>query len=1052
MLPSTGYFKSFNCPFYDSGLCERPYCHFRHIKKDPQTIDNGEILQQLVSEAVKKVLQHNDGAQPSQTQELQNISEILSPTSLPLTKATYNPTPITELNKINDTNEENQEESIEQKRRHIPVPYTPIKPTTAPINRTIDSNGSTKPFIYIPPTKYTPGATENVKPDPYLPKGSSESSDKYLPGSEKELQKYTPGETKQPSNLNYIPSDKSEVNKDKKKILEYKPKVITKSEVPRVTYQPTPLNQVPCFSSDEEEPSTKKIKLSKDQNLDGLEDEFHILDQILNEEKLKDNSHEVKLNKNDNKTQEKNNKSEKDNKNDKSNKQTENHSNNNKDDKKSKSSREGKESNTKHHSSHKEKYKDKDRHKSKEKYKSNEKKKENSHSEKSTSHSRSKNIENCKSSSKSEYKPKHPDKKHKDGKDHKSSKHKHKSHKEKKDKEKSDASKSKTENVINKSDDSFVQDEDISESDEETIALECKRIFEEYVPVEKVNISDNNKKDDVDVDDVCIPSKKRISRTVNKNVKVIARAPIKPDFKVSAAQAMAERINKIKEYHASKQTVIPVEPKTEVIRNISNSSSGNKIRIAHVPYATNMLNAKKIISNKPVLSKTIPSTSSTIAQTLKKGAQRTAHIPNDKFIDRPGVLEPLASKIPANIRSIYLNMMIDECLKIYLLPTDAYNRAQHEELNTSKKCYSVQIYKNSAVLAVNRLRKEIVECNGKKKSASECSTLQNLGSINSSNTKSAVSWSIESKKSVDNSKQFIGAQFYNNISKWIMTEEQLQENGFPRPHPSGDKGRAKIYVQNNKQKPPKGYIRTCCRCKKDYTVDKKGFAAVKEECVYHPNNKYRFRGEVRYQCCSQDGTSDGCCVAPVHVFEYVDYENLKGYVRTLPPETQLDDFGVYAIDCEMCYTTHGLDLTRVTVINSSCKVIYETLIKPLHPIIDYNTRYSGITEEQMADVKTTLLDVQATLLSMFNNKTILIGHSLESDFKALKLIHDTVIDTSVLYPHKMGPPHKRALRNLSSEYLRKIIQNSVDGHDSAEDALVCMELIIHKLKEDLKTR
>lgn len=86
-------------------------------------------------------------------------------------------------------------------------------------------------------------------------------------------------------------------------------------------------------------------------------------------------------------------------------------------------------------------------------------------------------------------------------------------------------------------------------------------------------------------------------------------------------------------------------------------------------------------------------------------------------------------------------------------------------------------------------------------------------------------------------------------------------------------------------------------------------------------------------------------------------------------------------------------------------------------------RFSGITEENMKNVTTTLLDVQATLLTMFSEKTILVGHSLESDFKALRLLHGTVVDTSVMFPHKNGYPQKRALKNLCSEYLRKLIQN-----------------------------
>ncbi|XP_011551716.3 RNA exonuclease 1 homolog [Plutella xylostella] len=1069
MLPSTGYFKGISCPFYDSGLCERPYCHFRHIKKESQGlasdgIESGVILQQLVSEAVKKVLQQTETSNsPSSAASTDNgvttNGEVIQ-NHIPA-KVTYNPTPIAELKKITNTDTENENNNEQQRKRHIPVPYTPRKPVSLPITRPeiVDS----KPFIYIPPPlTYLPGSTEKPTLDPYLPEGGQESKEKYLQGTEIELQEYKPVENKSANKLNYTPSDKSG---SKKKLLEYKPvKVNSKNNAPAVTYQPTPRSQVPCFSSDEDEPDPKKLKLTTDLNgLDDLGAEFDILGQILDEEKSKDD----KTNADNGKSKEKHKSSKSSKTNDDVNKSKKSSSekhdkkrSENKERDKSKShdkeKSDSKSKSSEKKSSHSHKSSSKDKEKNKDKESSDKKRHSSSKSSdkvsKSSSRSSSKEVHSKHSSSKSSTK----DKNHKHS-DRKSSEKKVKE----KDKSKEKKIKEKPETVVLPSDQEDFDDrnnfsdelcEELSESDEEAIALECKKIFEEYVPSVKTKIAEEMPSKEDNNSDEYIPSKKRVSHTIDKNIKITPKEPIKPDYKVSAAQKMAERLPKVREYHAAKKAEA-VSASTEMMKSsFTPPVSSGKIRIAHVPYASTLMNAKRVMPPK-IEVKPEPSTS-TITQTVKKGVSRVAHMPNEKFIDRPGVLEPLASKIPANIRSTYLNMMIDECIKIYLSHTDAYARAQHEELATSKKCKTIQIYKNSAVLAVSRLRKELLECNGVKKTGSDCTTLQRIPSAISGTSGSAGSWSIENKnkRNFENPKEFTGAKFYANISKWILTEEQLQDNGFPRVHPNGTKGRAMIYAENKKQKPPKGIFRTCTRCKKEYTVDKRNFPAVKEECIYHPNNKYRFRGEVRYQCCSQDGTSDGCCVAPYHVYEYVDYENLKGYIRTLPPEREMEDYGIYSLDCEMCYTTNGLDLTRITVIDASCKVIYETLVKPLHPIIDYNTRYSGITEEQMTGVRTTLLDVQATLLTMFNSKTILIGHSLESDFKALKLIHDTVIDTSVLFPHKMGPPYKRALRNLSSEYLKKIIQNSVEGHDSAEDATVCMELLHYKLKEDLKTR
>ncbi len=37
------------------------------------------------------------------------------------------------------------------------------------------------------------------------------------------------------------------------------------------------------------------------------------------------------------------------------------------------------------------------------------------------------------------------------------------------------------------------------------------------------------------------------------------------------------------------------------------------------------------------------------------------------------------------------------------------------------------------------------------------------------------------------------------------------------------------------------------------------------------------------------------------------------------------------------------------------------------------------------------------------------------------------MDTSVVFPHKMGPPFKRALKFLAADHLKRIIQN--DGEE-----------------------
>jgi len=71
---------------------------------------------------------------------------------------------------------------------------------------------------------------------------------------------------------------------------------------------------------------------------------------------------------------------------------------------------------------------------------------------------------------------------------------------------------------------------------------------------------------------------------------------------------------------------------------------------------------------------------------------------------------------------------------------------------------------------------------------------------------------------------------------------------------------------------------------------------------------------------------------------------------------------------------------------------------------------------------------------------------LENDLLALKISHDLVIDTAVLYKHPRGASHKTALRVLARRFLSQEIQQSGNGHDSIEDARATMELALLKIE------
>ncbi|KAK4054549.1 RNA exonuclease 3 [Microbotryomycetes sp. JL201] len=155
--------------------------------------------------------------------------------------------------------------------------------------------------------------------------------------------------------------------------------------------------------------------------------------------------------------------------------------------------------------------------------------------------------------------------------------------------------------------------------------------------------------------------------------------------------------------------------------------------------------------------------------------------------------------------------------------------------------------------------------------------------------------------------------------------------------------------------------------------------------------------------------------------------------------------GLVALDCELVYTTSGMSLARVTVINSLFETVLDEHVVPLGTVLDTNERFSGVS---LNDIESATLDGHAVRLKLgelIDENTIIVGHGLENDLKALRIVHDKVIDTAILYKHPNGGTWRFALRNLAKEYLGKFIQEGTAGHSAAEDSITALELVRHKM-------
>lgn len=280
------------------------------------------------------------------------------------------------------------------------------------------------------------------------------------------------------------------------------------------------------------------------------------------------------------------------------------------------------------------------------------------------------------------------------------------------------------------------------------------------------------------------------------------------------------------------------------------------------------------------------------------------------------------------------------------------------------------------------------------------------------------------------------ADVIEKLKEVLLAEDLLVQNGYI----------TKLYAMSPEESVSSSPYISCHRCS---TKFKKDEIMEKTMCRYHLQKK-RYNRETKteeFPCCGESTGSPsfmalGCKTLDYHVYRSETFHEMSQISAFKKTSNVEGDENVLALDCEMGYTSLGYEMIRLTIVDFfTNSILFDEIIQPFGEIIDLNTEFSGV---HMIDKDKTLTFSQALPKflgkSLINKNSILIGHGLENDLNVLRIIHDKIIDTAILYPHGK---FKSSLKNLAFQELSRRIQSG--EHDSSEDAIASMDVVKVKL-------
>ncbi|KAL6898786.1 ribonuclease H-like domain-containing protein [Trichoderma evansii] len=174
-------------------------------------------------------------------------------------------------------------------------------------------------------------------------------------------------------------------------------------------------------------------------------------------------------------------------------------------------------------------------------------------------------------------------------------------------------------------------------------------------------------------------------------------------------------------------------------------------------------------------------------------------------------------------------------------------------------------------------------------------------------------------------------------------------------------------------------------------------------CKYHPGRVF----QRRWSCCNGAPGAPPCQGQEDHtpkIYAAGELEREWRYYGTPTVESGGQKSVAVVIDCEMGTASTGeTELIRVSAVDYfSGAVLLDSLVYPDVKMVHYNTRYSGITRQQMETARRTRscifgrANARKALWKFIGPNTIVIGHGGNSDLTSLRWMHPAVIDTLIV--------------------------------------------------------